>query len=1101
MRIIPILIIVQFFVSNAAAQTTTDGFRTDVNALVTQVKASFDKLYVAGPTISTVNGTARSRIARLNQDGSLDTAYNPNPNAGVQAIGFSGAKLVVVGSFSNIGGGASGGIARLNYDGTNDGTFTAAVSGAATIAEQADGKILIGGSFVTVGGQTRTRLARFNTDGTLDSGFAPVIDNSVFGITIQKDGKILIAGQFQNVNGQARWSFARLNIDGSNDANFNVNPAYPGAGGTAYTSAVQADGKIIVGGNFTLYGGSTIVRNRIVRLKANGDVDTTFSPDLDAAVLKVVVQPNDKIILCGSFTTLNGVSRTYTARLNRNGTPDTGFAGSTNAQVYDATLYQDGRIFIGGDFTSVNGFPSYNRAARLYPDGRLETDMVTTFAGSPPAEMLALPNGMTLIAGGFTSVGGAARQGLARVGWTGANDTSFANPQITGGWASALAVQPDGRYLVGGDFTAAGGTSQGKLARFSTSGVIDGSFAPVISFGTSSAYVDSIAVQPDSKILVSGQFTTVNGTSRTRIARLNATGALDTTFVPPNIDFSVNVMALQSDGKVLIGGGFETINGQSRPGLARLNADGTLDTGFNPTLNGIVREVYDIKFDRAGKILIGGSFTGVSGNGRANLARLNSDGSNDTTFTADPIDGTVLVIQQDTNDYIFILGRFDNVGSFAHKGIAMLNPTGSVNSLFQDLAPNNIPLTMLIREDGRILIGGYFTTIGGQARAQFAAISRNTSPPIYILTANSATVSWYRDGVAPEVYRVVFEHSTDGINYTTLGNGTASAFPYYTWNLAMPAGTPSGYIRARGYFGDFSDRRSVVESEIYYFNPLTPLPGRPMFDFDGDGKTDPSVYRPSNGVWYLSRSAQGFAAYQFGLSSDILTPEDFDGDNKTDLAVFRPSNGVWYVLRSSDFTFYGAGFGTTGDIPAPGDYDGDGRADTVVYRPSQGIWYLQRSTAGFSAIAFGVAEDKPAIGDFDGDGKADISVYRPSSGNWFRMNSSNNSFTAVQFGAAGDKIVPADYTGDGKTDIAVWRPSNGTWYIFRSEDQNVYGVSFGVNGDIPSPGDYDGDGRADQAVWRSGAQGYFYLNRSTAGFGAVPWGLADDKPIANAFVF
>ncbi len=273
------------------------------------------------------------------------------------------------------------------------------------------------------------------------------------------------------------------------------------------------------------------------------------------------------------------------------------------------------------------------------------------------------------------------------------------------------------------------------------------------------------------------------------------------------------------------------------------------------------------------------------------------------------------------------------------------------------------------------------------------------------------------------------------------------------------------------------------------------------FDFDGDGKTDPSVYRPSNGVWYLSRSAQGFAAYQFGLSSDILTPEDFDGDNKTDLAVFRPSNGVWYVLRSSDFTFYGAGFGTTGDIPAPGDYDGDGRADTVVYRPSQGIWYLQRSTAGFSAIAFGVAEDKPAIGDFDGDGKADISVYRPSSGNWFRMNSSNNSFTAVQFGAAGDKIVPADYTGDGKTDIAVWRPSNGTWYIFRSEDQTVYGVSFGVNGDIPSPGDYDGDGRADQAVWRSGAQGYFYLNRSTAGFGAVPWGLADDKPIANAFVF
>ena len=151
--------------------------------------------------------------------------------------------------------------------------------------------------------------------------------------------------------------------------------------------------------------------------------------------------------------------------VNRNGTSDTAFVASANANVSDFALYQDGQIFLGGDFTAINGFPS-NRVARLYPDGRLDGDTISTIVGGPAKKMLALPNGQTLIAGGFTSVGGAAREGMARIGWTGANDTSFANPQLTGGWTNDLAVQADGKYLVGGDFTSAGGTSQASIARF-----------------------------------------------------------------------------------------------------------------------------------------------------------------------------------------------------------------------------------------------------------------------------------------------------------------------------------------------------------------------------------------------------------------------------------------------------------------------------------------------------------------------------------------------------------------------------------------------------------------------------------------------------------
>lgn len=275
-----------------------------------------------------------------------------------------------------------------------------------------------------------------------------------------------------------------------------------------------------------------------------------------------------------------------------------------------------------------------------------------------------------------------------------------------------------------------------------------------------------------------------------------------------------------------------------------------------------------------------------------------------------------------------------------------------------------------------------------------------------------------------------------------------------------------------------------------------------FFDYDADGKTDVSVFRPSQNAWYLLRSQAGFAAYQFGAAGDSLTPADYTGDGKTDVAIWRPSTGVWFILRSENNTITGGGFGQNGDIAAPGDYDGDGKADLAVYRPgASSTFFVQRSTAGFQAFSFGIAEDKPTTGDFDGDGKVDFAVYRPSQGAWYRFNSSNNSFYAVQFGAAGDKIVPADYTGDGKTDVAIWRPSNGTWFVLKSENLiTVTGGGFGQNGDIPEPGDYDGDGKVDFAVYRP-AQGVHYLLQTTAGFSAVPFGIAEDRPTPNAFVY
>ncbi len=271
------------------------------------------------------------------------------------------------------------------------------------------------------------------------------------------------------------------------------------------------------------------------------------------------------------------------------------------------------------------------------------------------------------------------------------------------------------------------------------------------------------------------------------------------------------------------------------------------------------------------------------------------------------------------------------------------------------------------------------------------------------------------------------------------------------------------------------------------------------FDFDGDSKTDISIYRPGLGQWwYLRSSDQSPRVYAFGNASDKTVSADFTGDGITDVAFWRPATGEWYILRSEDSSFFSVPFGTTGDIPAPGDFDGDGKADFAVFRPSTHTWYISASSAGTTIQQFGANGDIPVVSDYDGDGKSDIGIFRPGVSEWW-ISKSAGGILAVQFGAPGDKPVQADYTGDGKSDVAVWRPSIGTWLVLRSEDSSYYSAMFGMNGDIPVPGDYDGDGTADHAIWRP-LDMTWYLLRSQAGFGAMTFGSTGDQPVPASFV-
>ncbi|MBP6001809.1 MAG: VCBS repeat-containing protein [Pyrinomonadaceae bacterium] len=307
--------------------------------------------------------------------------------------------------------------------------------------------------------------------------------------------------------------------------------------------------------------------------------------------------------------------------------------------------------------------------------------------------------------------------------------------------------------------------------------------------------------------------------------------------------------------------------------------------------------------------------------------------------------------------------------------------------------------------------------------------------------------------------------------------------------------TYSYFVRARNSIGTAdTDTHAAVAPNC------SPLPAAPRaFDFDGDNKSDLSIFRPGPGEWWYLKSSNGTnSAVQFGTSTDIITPADLTGDGKTDMAFFRPATGFWYVLRSEDLSFYAFPFGTAGDVPVPSDYDADGKADAAVFRPSSSTWYINNSGGGTTIMAFGAAGDLPVAADYDGDGKADVAVFRPGLGEWW-INRSTAGLIAYGFGQNGDRTVAADHTGDGKADIAFWRPATGEWFVLRSENSTFYAFPFGFVGDVPAPGDYDGDGKTDAAVFRP-SNSTWYANRSTAGVLIQQFGQTGDLAVPGSFV-
>ena len=981
-----------------------------------------------------------------------------------------------------------------------------------SVATQPDGKVIAGGNFTSVEGVKRGSIERFNADGTRDLSFNPGgvgANGAVYVIIVLPTGKIMISGNFVAYNNLNAPRIARLNADGTLDTTFTAQGTSTNAG--IQDTIIQPDGKFLISGNFTSFNGT--IRNRVARLNADGTLDTAFNPNINGFVEELVLQPDGKIVIGGVFSLVGTTARNGVARLNSDGNIDTSFVTgpgigtgtSTAGAVYALDIQADGKILIGGVFNNFNGFPRQN-IVRLTTDGSLDGAFNPNTDGSGIEFFAVQPDGKIVIVGQFNS----SNAGIVRLETNGSFDSTF-NGGSVDDFGYVVALQSDGKILLGGLFTQYGGNVRQNIARLGANGSSD-SFAPSIA---GDPVIRVIAQQTDGKLLVGGQFRKANGALRRNVARFNLDGTLDTTFDPAN-NFggfstpSVFSIAQQADGRVLVGGNFSVAQGNSRNFVTRLNANGAVDNSF--FYNDAVLPVVDIEIQPDGKIVLAGFFQNDGLQVFSGIVRLLGNGSYDPANIGTGANNSVREIKQLAGGKGLIMGSFTSYNGTPRNRIARINPDGSLDTTFDPgTGANSTVYDAAFLPNGQIYLGGFFSNYNGAA---------NTNDIVRI-NANGAVDTSFSSGAtgfAGGIYSLSLE--PDG---KILAGGNFSAYNgtgIFRLALLNTSGTldstftsPLNSDSVNFVFRLFrqSDGKIVVgggftspRNALFRFDnvPIF-VQRRAPFDFDGDNKTDLSIFRPGPGEWWVNRSTNGGTfALQFGSGTDRIAPADFTGDGKTDVAFWRPSTGQWFVLRSEDSSFFAFPFGANGDVPAPADYDGDGKADAAVFRPSSNTWFILRSGGGTTITGFGIAGDVPVAADYDGDGKADIAIYRPNAvggAQWWIQRSSNLAVFATQFGASTDRTVQGDYTGDGKADIAFWRPSTGFWNILRSEDFSFFAFPFGASGDVPSPGDYDGDGKFDAAVFRPSNSTWF-ANRSSSTVLIQQFGITGDLPVPNAFV-
>jgi uncharacterized delta-60 repeat protein len=583
------------------------------------------------------------------------------------------------------------------------------------IAIQSDGKIIVGGYFSSYQGVAANNITRLNTDGSIDTSFniGSGFNNDVYTLAIQSDGKIIVGGEFSSYQGVASNRIARLNIDGSIDNSFNI--------GTGFDSGVniiktQVDGKILVGGYFRNY--QEVASNRIARLNSDGSRDTSFNigTGFNNIVETLAIQEDGKILVGGWFTSYQGVASNRIVRLNIDGSIDTNFNIGTgfNNVLETLAIQDDGKIIVGGYFTSYQGVAS-NRIIRLNTDGSRDTGFNIGTGFDWTVNTLSIQSdGKIIVGGGFSSYQAVEANYIVRLNSDGSRDTSFnIGTGFNGLDVRTLTIQSDGKIIVDILLAISRGLGANSIVRLNIDGSIDTSFNNI---GTGfSSTVKTLAIQSDGKIIVVGDFSSYQGVASNRIARLNIDGSIDTSFnIGIGFNNDVYTLALQSDGKIIVGGDFSSYQGVGVNNIIRLNTDGSIDNSFNIG-TGFDDYVNTIAIQSDGKIIVGGWFSSYQGVGANNIVRLNSDGSIDNSFNIGTgFDDYVNTIAIQSDGKIIVGGWFSSYQGVGANNIVRLNSDGSIDNSFNIGAGFDWDVnTIAIQSDGKIIVGGWFESYQG----------------------------------------------------------------------------------------------------------------------------------------------------------------------------------------------------------------------------------------------------------------------------------------------------------------------------------------------------------------------------------------------------
>ena len=695
-------------------------------------------LTLSGTGLGSIDGVPSSGSSRLSCPGVCSSGFEfgsnlaiqANPNYGSHFSGFSG-DLDSLNSYESI---------LVNNDKTINATFTENFNkwrgfngGVKLTATQSDGKIIFGGSFTTYNGTTVNRIVRLNPDGSIDSSFntGAGFNNSVKSISLQSDGKIIVWGSFTSYNGETANYILRLNSDGTKDSSFNTGAVF---GSGVASIALQPDGKIIAGKLYYFsVKGMYIPVTEIIRLNSDGSIDNSFfSSNFSnnySNDISISIQSDNKIIIGGSFSPYSFEGITLVAanrlvRLNSDGSIDSSFytgTGFGNGEVRSVSLQTDGKILVGGTFSSYNK-ETAKRIVRLNSDGTKDSSFNSGTGFDNQINSITLQGDGKILAGGFfTSYNGETAISIVRLNSDGTKDSSFNSGIGFNNSVLSITLQPNGKIITSGNFTSYNNSSARYIALIGEGGNIEkNQINGSTGFDNS---VLSISVQDDGKILAGGSFSSYNGTTANRIVRLNSDGTKDSSF-NSGTGFNDNVISivLQSDGKIIVGGSFTTYNGTTANKIVRLNPDGSIDSSFN-TGTGFNGGVSQAIFQSDGSLLVGGSFTTYNGTTVNRIVRLDSDGSIRSYINLGTgFNNTVSSISEQADGKIIVGGSFTSFNGTTSNRIVRLNYNLTKDTSFNTGAGSGQGFNGAVSFispviNGQIIVGGAFTSYKNGATA------------------------------------------------------------------------------------------------------------------------------------------------------------------------------------------------------------------------------------------------------------------------------------------------------------------------------------------------------------------------------------------------